>query len=329
METCNHKMSNGESCGRTLHDDEHCIFHSTDIERKKKEFKDEFWQEFERQKKSEKPYDFKGFVFPDDISFEKVEFEKDASFVHATFSGKADFRSATFSGEAYFMHATFSGRASFGSATFSGEADFRSATFSGEASFELATFSGKVLAGLFEALKNKGITRIRKGRYKIKDFRFRLSENIARVYPVIDRMTRDALYLDDYKSNYPIIYWFWNITADCGRSFLRWAAWSIGIALLFALFFCPPPAFFGDWWIGLCDKIGPCFQQTADAYKGEPLGFWSSIYFSIVTFTTLGFGDVVTANTMARFLVTLEVILGYVMLGGLISILANKLARRS
>ena len=53
------------------------------------------------------------------------------------------------------------------------------------------------------------------------------------------------------------------------------------------------------------------------------------IYFSIVTFTTLGFGDVVAANTSARILVTLEVMFGYIMLGGLISIFANKLASRS
>ena len=49
----------------------------------------------------------------------------------------------------------------------------------------------------------------------------------------------------------------------------------------------------------------------------------------IVTFTTLGFGDVVAANTFARILVTLEVMFGYIMLGGLISIFANKLASRS
>ena len=57
--------------------------------------------------------------------------------------------------------------------------------------------------------------------------------------------------------------------------------------------------------------------------------FSSAFYFSIVTFTTLGFGDVITANRAARVMVTLEVILGYVMLGGLISIFATKLARRS
>jgi hypothetical protein len=55
----------------------------------------------------------------------------------------------------------------------------------------------------------------------------------------------------------------------------------------------------------------------------------SFIYYSIVTFTTLGFGDIYPKPGWLQFWVALEVILGYIMLGGLISILANKLARRS
>ena len=75
--------------------------------------------------------------------------------------------------------------------------------------------------------------------------------------------------------------------------------------------------------------ITPHFHQITGTYSGQPLTFWDCFYFSVVTFTTLGFGDVVADNTAARFLVTLEVIFGYVMLGGLISIFANKLASRS
>lgn len=76
-------------------------------------------------------------------------------------------------------------------------------------------------------------------------------------------------------------------------------------------------------------NFAPQFHQTTGAYSGEPLTFWNAFYFSVVTFTTLGFGDVVADNASARFLVTLEVIFGYLMLGGLISIFSNKLASRS
>ncbi len=46
-------------------------------------------------------------------------------------------------------------------------------------------------------------------------------------------------------------------------------------------------------------------------------------------FTTLGFGDVKPQTEVAAIIVMAEVITRYIMLGGLISILANKLARRS
>ena len=59
-----------------------------------------------------------------------------------------------------------------------------------------------------------------------------------------------------------------------------------------------------------------------------PHNFCTMLYYSVVTFTTLGFGDVTPRTQPAEFWVALEVCIGYVMLGGLISIFANKLARR-
>jgi len=51
--------------------------------------------------------------------------------------------------------------------------------------------------------------------------------------------------------------------------------------------------------------------------------------YSVGAFTTLGFGDIVPKTAGLQFWVMLEVIIGYIMPGGLISILANKLAIRS
>ena len=52
-------------------------------------------------------------------------------------------------------------------------------------------------------------------------------------------------------------------------------------------------------------------------------------YYSIVTYTTLGFGDVTPASVAGMLVVAAEVICGYVTLGLLIAILANKVARRA
>ena len=55
----------------------------------------------------------------------------------------------------------------------------------------------------------------------------------------------------------------------------------------------------------------------------------SPVYFSVVTFTTLGFGNALPTTVSAQIVVIAEVIAGYVMLGGLLSLISNKLARRA
>jgi Ion channel len=57
--------------------------------------------------------------------------------------------------------------------------------------------------------------------------------------------------------------------------------------------------------------------------------WFTPFYFSIVTFTTLGFGDVRPACAMGQIIASTEVILGYITLGLLLAVLAEKLARRS
>ena len=54
----------------------------------------------------------------------------------------------------------------------------------------------------------------------------------------------------------------------------------------------------------------------------------SPMYFSVVTMTTLGFGDAVPQTLAGQILTMIEVSTGYIMLGGLLSIFSNKLARR-
>lgn len=121
------------------------------------------------------------------------------------------------------------------------------------------------------------------------------------------------------------IYLGYNIRKKKWLRLILWGFFSVIVVLLFVFAYTP----YFSWWSDFWQNHGVEFQQMANKYKDKPLNFWSSFYFSIVTFTTLGFGDVVANSTFARLLVTAEVILGYIMLGGLISIFANRLARRS
>lgn len=105
------------------------------------------------------------------------------------------------------------------------------------------------------------------------------------------------------------IFFIWWLFADCGRSLGRWAGWSFALALLFAYLY---------WFLG---------SNSFDTQHLQ-FNFLTMFYYSVVTFTTLGFGDIIPKTTTAAMCVTIEVILGYVMLGGLITIFASKLSRR-
>ena len=99
----------------------------------------------------------------------------------------------------------------------------------------------------------------------------------------------------------------WWATSDCGRSFVRWGLWTGVLAVLFA---------------GL-------YQFVEIDLGGRPDNWMTTLYFSVVTLTTLGYGDIVPTSAMARIVTLVEVITGYMMLGGLLGIFANKMARRA
>jgi len=136
--------------------------------------------------------------------------------------------------------------------------------------------------------------------------------------PGFKRFVQDQDFIEEFRASKRIkdrvFCWLWGITSDYGRSLVRWALLSLVMAVSFGLLFY----FLKDYFH--IDQLTP---------ENKIESFFTMQYYSIVTFTTLGFGDVVPKNLWAAALVTCEVIFGYVMLGGLISIFANKLARRS
>ncbi len=131
--------------------------------------------------------------------------------------------------------------------------------------------------------------------------------NFAGAYR-LQRFVVDENYLKEFRDASKLnrlIYKLWSITSDCGRSLTRWCLWILGIILLFSLLYAFSGVDYGkyDNWI-------------------------SPIYYSVVTITTLGFGDIIPATPAARIFTICEVFIGYVMLGGLLSIFTNKMARR-
>ncbi len=131
--------------------------------------------------------------------------------------------------------------------------------------------------------------------------------NFAGAYR-LRRFVVDQNYLKEFReinrfSNF--VYYVWWITSDCGRSMIRWCLW---IGVLISLF---------AW---LYSFLGIDYGKYPD---------WiAPFYYSVVTITTLGYGDIVPATPVARIVAMAEVMIGYIMLGGLLSIFTNKMARR-
>ena len=132
--------------------------------------------------------------------------------------------------------------------------------------------------------------------------------------PVLKRYIEDYQFIQGLKKKSWIHQWvlypLWKITSDCGRSFTLWLMWTTAIIGFFCIAYS---CYLADYFAHVHSKW---------------LGIW---YFSVMKFTTFGLHplppDMGTAPT--RIWVMSETIAGYFMLGVLISILLNKIARRS
>ncbi|MYA69072.1 potassium channel family protein [Candidatus Poribacteria bacterium] len=250
--------------------------------------------------------------------FNEVEFLENTVFKNAAFREAAHFSRASFRKELDFVQTHFSAITVFNHSTFLGKTDFTSAQFAVAASYRNVNYTPNTI---WQWLSNK------RKRQSEEPTEFYLdSEDINEVLnPFFKRHVADQQFIRAFKEQHPFWAQVWRWSSDYGRSLTLWALWSLLIALSFSLLYMQGPSWLPEGLQGMM----PRFHQVTGENAHEPLTFWKSFYFSIVTFTTLGFGDVVADNTSARILVTLEVIFGYVMLGGLISIFANKLASRS
>ena len=125
---------------------------------------------------------------------------------------------------------------------------------------------------------------------------------------MLRRHVLDTNYLDEFKHRSAVnrvLYFVWWLSSDCGRSMFRWFMLTALVTLGFGFAY-----------------------RSVDIDYGAHETEVSPWYFSVVTLTTLGFGDVLPKSVAAQVLVMVQVGMGYFMLGGLLSIFASKMARR-
>ena len=285
----------------------------------------------------ERPVDFSFANFAWGASFSYSEFNRSASFISANFNGDADFHYSTFREDAVFTSASFSGNAMFNSTTFDADVIFSGASF-GEsvrllrtkmeypAVFTAVKFhENTIVAGLWNHNFCPTLRVLTIGLWKpplkmVTDFS-EFNTSVAMdpsSNPYLKRYIEDEQWILSWQQTTwwrRPLFFLWELTSHCGRSIGLWAFWAGLIASGFAGIYR---------WI-LSDSIA----FNVERLKDEKPCFRGYLYYSIVILTTLGFGDIVPLTDRARLVVGTEVGMGYLMLGGLISIFANKLARRS
>jgi hypothetical protein len=195
-------------------------------------------------------------------------------------------------------------------------ADLAGANFS-RANLNSADLSGAKLTGTNFSLANLSNTQLTDVVWRLRAMRGRylgvrgLDSCFGNA--IFKRAAADQDFLDTLEAHLKgsrrmALFRVWGMI-DYGRSLLRVAAISCGLAAVYG-------------------AIYRIFPHILD-YKDSANSWFTPYYFSIVTYTTLGFGDVRPATLIGEIIVSSEVILGYTTLGLLLSVLAQNIARRS
>lgn len=103
-------------------------------------------------------------------------------------------------------------------------------------------------------------------------------------------------------------YWFWGLTSKYGTSVSRWILWCLFVISFYTCFY-----YF-------------TYLETDRGLTGISR-IIERFYFSVVTFTTLGFGDILPQTTFGMCLVITEVLFGNLMFWVMMTILGKKIFR--
>jgi uncharacterized protein YjbI with pentapeptide repeats len=150
---------------------------------------------------------------------------------------------------------------------------------------------------------------------------------------LLKRYIEDYQYIQAVKNKHWgfrwILYPVWKLTSDCGRSLSVWVLWATiiiaGFGLLFSWSFYPEqvPTL-------VRELLGWAIPKVDIEHEKYYRGFWTPYYFSLGTFTNSSFHeDAFLLDNAAFFWVSLETMIGYLMLGGLIALFASRLAQRA
>ena len=238
---------------------------------------------------------FDSSTFEKDIFFARSKFSDYAGFMNSTFRGIADFWGSIFEETAKFSNSTFHRLADFEQAIVKKEASFLGSSFLGHVNFQGSTFKAGVTfdqttfkedvdftGSMFERLASFRNINLKDNASAEQCYRIAKSSHqregqytLAGEYYYKEKIAKRK-----QLPRYSPKRWFEYILLDgiCGYGERPLRAIRTGLGVLFGLAFL--------YW-----KVGHIYPSPELFNKPHTLTFWDALYFSVVTFTTLGFGD--------------------------------------
>lgn len=305
---------------------------------------------------------FRDAQFDGDTNFEHTAFRSGADFTNARFSGSAFFARAKFSAPCDFSGAKFEGYARFVGACFVDQAMFAGTLFRRDAFFEGAQFQmgtgfwdadfrgGACFSdAVFKKWLSIGTARV-KGTVTFSlpwdstppfchaaqgEEPYRLAKRVAQEHGDY-RRAADYHYAEECAINSRL--------RRIARKTWKRKKWCQGIKALIGTYGEVPLA---RWLFGYGERplrpliaglivivlsgvfycIGGVICTGSNAGVHVTHDWWDSLYFSVITFTTLGYGDLVPSSELLRVLAGLEALAGAALMALFIVCLVRKFAR--
>jgi uncharacterized protein YjbI with pentapeptide repeats len=279
---------------------------------------------------------FRGNVF-----FHKAQFLEDADFQLAVFRGEAVFWETTFHGDAWFTAAAFerytdfvatqfAGSAAFGGVSFGAPVDFTAAVFQGHTVFGGRTSSSVTFSLPWQQPKSflrfdgaeSAYRLAKKAAQEIGDYRKAGDYHYAEQCAVNEKNLREARW-QPWSSR------FWlgekSTVRSCAEYIFGRGVFAYGERPL-------RPLIVAVCVIFACSTIYWQFAAISDSAttlesSEGTVSYFESLYFSVVTFTTLGYGDLKPIGTFFRLFAASEAFIGAALMALFIVSLTRRFLR--
>lgn len=331
---CKYKNNLDIKCSNEALDSGYCIFHKHNKNEKEN-------KEFIKKIKENKISDFTGFVFEEDFNAKDVlDYEiNELKFIETIFKKEANFNGYEFRGDLHFKYVTFKDYVSFEYCIFNNNVIFYKTVFNktyiNEKIFEKSKFRGQNLIinkvrnlPRMDGIRFNSCSKFilhnidyKKDDYLIGKINYKIARNQAnnigdheRIghYYYKERAYRSkTMKVSDYPSYRDYMsekFFDWLSKYTIGYGERPWNIFIITILIIsiFAIFYM-----FLDIRNIYNKQIGININDLANySFKELINTYVDSWYFSMVTFSTVGYGDMVVTSIIGKILVCIEVFLG-------------------